>query len=150
MVERLSVAKACVIAKEVTNALVIGSDQVAVLDGKIVGKPVDHNDAVSQLKRASGHTIKLYTGLALVDSDRERIQSCVETYHVEMRELDEATIERYLSTEKPYNCCGSLRAEGLGIVLLKKLSGDDPNTLIGLPLIALVDMLQKEGIYLPA
>ncbi len=149
LVERLAIEKAEAITEHETSALVIGSDQVADHNGEIVGKPVDHDDAVRQLQQASGNRIRLYTGLALIDAESGRRHSCVEIFDVQFRQLDPATIIRYLEIEKPYNCCGSLRAEGLGISLLEKLSGDDPNTLIGLPLIALVSLFKKEGINIP-
>lgn len=145
-VERLAVEKARVVADRRPGALVIGSDQAAVHDGGIVGKPKDHEDAVRQLLHASGNTITLYTGLALVNADTWRAQSDVVPFTVHFRVIDRDTIERYLRTEKPYNCAGSLRAEGLGIALLRKFEGDDPNALIGLPLIRLVDMLSHEGV----
>lgn len=145
-VERLAVEKARVVADRRPGALVIGSDQAAVHDGGIVGKPKDHEDAVRQLLHASGNTITLYTGLALVNADTWRAQSDVVPFTVHFRVIDRDTIERYLRTEKPYNCAGGLRAEGLGIALLRKFEGDDPNALIGLPLIRLVDMLSHEGV----
>jgi len=144
-VERLAVEKARAVAARQPGALVIGSDQAAVHDGAIVGKPADHDDAVDQLMHASGNTITLYTGLALVNADGG-VQSDVVPYTVHFRELDRAAVERYLEREQPYGCAGSVRAEGLGIALLRRFEGDDPNALIGLPLIRLVDMLHAEGI----
>jgi septum formation protein len=145
-VERLAVEKARAVAARHAHALVIGSDQAAVHDGVIVGKPADHDDAVRQLLHASGNTVTLYTGLALVDADTQRTRSDVVPFTVHFRDIDRATIERYLEREKPYNCAGSLRAEGLGIALLSRFEGDDPNALIGLPLIRLVDMLEEAGV----
>jgi len=145
-VERLAVAKARAVAARYPGSLVIGSDQAAVHDGEIVGKPVGHDDAVAQLLHASGNTITLYTGLALVNAGTGRVQSDVVPFTVHFRNIDRDTIERYLDKEQPYNCAGSLRAEGLGIALLRKFEGDDPNALIGLPLIRLVDMLHEEGV----
>lgn len=144
-VERLAAAKARAVAGATPGSLVIGSDQAAVHDGGIVGKPADHDDAVRQLGEASGRTVTLYTGLALLDADSGRIQSDVVPYSVQFRRLDRGLIERYLAKEQPYGCAGSLRAEGLGIALLSRFEGDDPNALIGLPLIRLVDMLHNEG-----
>ncbi|MDH3514148.1 MAG: Maf family nucleotide pyrophosphatase [Gammaproteobacteria bacterium] len=146
MVERLAVEKAEKIAGLNPGALVIGSDQVAVHDGTIVGKPHSHDKAVEQLRTASGKTVTLYTGLALVNADTRRVQCEVIPYRVTFRRLDEAQIESYLQREQPYSCAGSVRSEGLGIALLEKFEGDDPNTLIGLPLIRLVRMLEREGI----
>lgn len=145
-VERLAVEKAHAVSARHPHALIIGSDQTAVHDGELVGKPSDHDDAVKQLLHASGNTITLYTGLALVNADTRRVQSGVVPYTVHFRDIDRDVIERYLDREKPYRCAGSLRADGLGIALLRKFEGDDPNALIGLPLIRLVDMLQSEGV----
>ncbi len=145
LVERLAIAKAQAVARTAKSALVIGSDQVAVHSGEIVGKPRDHDHAVEQLRAASGNSITLYTGLALVNSETKAIQSVVVPYRVVFRVLTEAQIETYLRKEQPYDCAGSVKSEGLGIALLQRFEGDDPNTLIGLPLMRLVDMLQQEG-----
>ncbi len=146
LVERLAIEKARETGKAYPEALIIGSDQVAVLDGKIIGKPASHKDAVNQLKEASGREVHLYTGLCLFNANTGNIQHGIESYSVVFRDLNEAQIERYLKKDQPYNCAGSLKAETLGIAMLSKLEGEDPNTLIGLPLIRLVDMLLEEGI----
>lgn len=146
LVRRLAVAKAQAIAALRPGALVIGSDQVAVYDGKIVGKPHGHDKAVQQLRSASGRKVVLYTGLALVNSATGRVQCEVIPFGVQFRELTEAQIESYLRKEQPYGCAGSVRSEGLGIALLERFEGDDPNALIGLPLIRLVRMLENEGV----
>ncbi len=146
MVERLAIEKAQKIAGKAPGALVIGSDQVAVYDGKIVGKPHSHDKALKQLRTASGKTVTLYTGLALVNADTRRVQCEVIPYRVTFRRLDERQIESYLRQEQPYSCAGSVKSEGLGIALLERFEGDDPNALIGLPLIRLVRMLENEGI----
>ena len=146
LVERLSIEKARKIAMQKPGSLVIGSDQVAVYNGKIVGKPHSHDRAVQQLREASGRTVVLYTGLALVHADTQRVQCEVIPYRVTFRKLTDAQIESYLHKEQPYSCAGSVKSEGLGIALLEKFEGDDPNTLIGLPLIRLVRMLENEGI----
>jgi septum formation protein len=146
LVGRLAVEKARKIAATHPGALVIGSDQVAVYNGKIVGKPHNHDQAVKQLREASGCTITLYTGLALVNADTGRTQSEAIPYRVTFRLLTDAQIENYLHQEQPYSCAGSVKAEGLGIALLEKFDGDDPNTLVGLPLIRLVRMLENEGV----
>ena len=146
LVERLSIEKARKIAMQKPGSLVIGSDQVAVYNGKIVGKPHSHDRAVQQLREASGRTVVLYTGLALVHADTQRVQCEVIPYRVTFRALTDAQIESYLHKEQPYSCAGSVKSEGLGIALLEKFEGDDPNTLIGLPLIRLVRMLENEGI----
>lgn len=145
LVKRLSIAKAQHIADRQSGSLVIGSDQVAVHEKKIVGKPHDHEHAVEQLKEASGKTIMLYTGLALINSDTGHIQSDVVPYKVVFRDLNEKQIQNYLRKEQPYKCAGSVKSEGLGIALLKRFEGEDPNTLIGLPLIRLIHMLAVEG-----
>ncbi|MBI3570590.1 MAG: septum formation inhibitor Maf [Gammaproteobacteria bacterium] len=146
LVERLAIEKARKIAKGKAGTLVIGSDQVAVYNGSIVGKPHRHDKAVEQLRSASGKTVTLYTGLALVNADTQRLQCEVIPYRVTFRRLTDAQIESYLRKEQPYSCAGSVRSEGLGIALLEKFEGDDPNTLIGLPLIRLVRMLENEGV----
>ncbi|MFP5348516.1 MAG: Maf family protein [Gammaproteobacteria bacterium] len=148
LVERLAVAKARAVAARTPDALVIGSDQVAVYDGAIVGKPHTHENAVRQLRSAAGKTVMLYTGLALVNAATGRVQSEVVPFGVTFRPLTEAQIENYLRKEQPYGCAGSVRSEGLGIALLERFDGDDPNTLIGLPLIRLVRMLEREGVAL--
>ncbi len=146
LVRRLAIAKAQAVAFRRPDALVIGSDQVAVYDGSIVGKPHGHENAVRQLRSASGKKVVLYTGLALVNAKTGRVQCEVIPFGVQFRELTDAQIESYLRKEQPYGCAGSVRSEGLGIALLDRFEGDDPNTLIGLPLIRLVRMLENEGV----
>lgn len=146
LVERLSIAKARAVAPRAPNALIIGSDQVAVYGGAIVGKPNTHANAVRQLRTAAGNKVMLYTGLALLNAATGRVQSEVVPYGVTFRQLTDAQIEDYLNKEQPYGCSGSVRSEGLGIALLERFEGDDPNTLIGLPLIRLVRMLENEGV----
>lgn len=146
LVERLAILKAQTVASTHTNALVIGSDQVAVQNGKIVGKPLTHERAVEQLKSASGSTVMLYTGLALVNSLSGLVQSEVVPYGVTFRALTELQIENYLRKEQPYHCAGSVKSEGLGVALLEHFDGEDPATVIGLPLIRLIRMLENEGL----
>jgi len=145
LVERLSIAKAQAIAAHLQQGLVIGSDQVAVIDDEILGKPGNHENAVAQLERASGKTVTFLTGLALVNAESGAIQAEVVPFKVVFRQLTQPQIVNYLNAEQPYNCAGSFKSEGLGIVLFERLEGDDPNTLIGLPLIRLIRMLEKEG-----
>jgi septum formation protein len=145
LVERLAILKAQTVASKHAGALVIGSDQVAVYHGKIVGKPLTHERAVDQLKSASGKTVMLYTGLALVNSSSGRVQSEVVPYGVTFRALTDMQIEAYLHKEQPYHCAGSVKSEGLGVALLERFDGEDPATLIGLPLIRLIRMLENEG-----
>lgn len=144
LVERLSIAKAKAVADKVKNALVIGSDQVSVINGVITGKPHTHENAVKQLQQASGKTVTFYTGLCLYNSESKQYQSEVVPFNVVFRQLSEQQINSYLLKEEPYNCAGSFKSEALGIVLFEKLEGEDPNTLMGLPLIRLVKMLEKE------
>jgi len=146
LTERLAIAKARKIADSERDALVIGSDQVAVYNGRIVGKPHHHDRAVEQLRSVSGKTVTLFTGLALVNAATGRMQCEVIPYRVAFRPLTDELIENYLRKERPYTCAGSVRSEGLGIALLERFEGDDPNTLIGLPLIRLVRMLENEGV----
>lgn len=146
MVERLAVEKARVIASRTPDSLVIGSDQVALYDNIMVGKPRDHDEAMRQLRDASGKTVTLYCGLALVNASTSHVQSEVIPFRVTFRELTESQIESYLHKERPYSCTGSVKSEGLGIALLEKFDGEDPNALIGLPLIRLIRMLENEGI----
>ncbi len=147
LVERLAISKAQAVKIDYPEALIIGSDQVAVLDEKIIGKPRDHDDAISQLEAASGRTVNLYTGLCLYNAAKGTIQHCVEPFTVQFRHLSRPQIERYLEKDQPYGCAGSLKSESLGIALLSSLQGNDPNALIGLPLIQLTSMLIKEGVH---
>src|SRR5712692_4834474 len=146
LVKRLAIAKARAVAENQTNALIIGADQVAVYAGKIIGKPGTHEKAVQQLRAVSGSAIILYTGLALINSNTGRIQIEVVPFRVVFRQLTDTQIENYLRKEQPYDCAGSVKSEGLGIALLERMEGEDPNTLIGLPLIHLVRMLETEGV----
>ena len=147
LAQRLSLEKANAISTDFPRSLVIGSDQVAYLDGTIMGKPINHDHAVDQLQRCSGKTVLLYTGLALVNTLTGNTQVGVDVYAVQFRTLSLSLIETYLNADQPYDCCGSLKTEGLGVTLLEKMTGDDPNSLIGLPLIRLVTMLSKEGAH---
>ncbi len=146
LTERLAIAKAQAVRPKVPDALIIGSDQVAEYDGEIVGKPGGFDEAMRQLRRISGKTARLYTGLALLNARTGRIQSEVALFEVAFRKLGDEQIARYLQKERPYDCAGSVKSEGLGVALLERFQGDDPNTLIGLPLIRLVRMLEAEGL----
>ncbi|MGI9311056.1 MAG: Maf family protein [bacterium] len=148
LVVRLSVAKAKAVAAHYPRALIIGSDQVAEHRGRIIGKPGGHDEAARQLRAMSAATITLHAGVALYNAARDECQTAVEPYEVALRELPDALIERYLAAEQPYDCCGSIKAEGLGIALLRRLRGHDPNALLGLPVIRLIDMLRNEGVEL--
>jgi septum formation protein len=133
LVQRLAVAKARAVADDCADCLVIGSDQAAVHDDEIVGKPKDHDDAVRQLQFASGKTITLFTGLALINSKTNVVQSEVVPFTIHFRELTRDQIENYLKKDQPYNCAGSVKSESLGVALFERFEGDDPNALIGLP-----------------
>lgn len=145
LVARLAEQKAQAVAGQFPDALIIGSDQVAVVDGIILGKPGDHDNAVKQLRRASGKRVSFLTGLCLYNSLSKRSQLDVVPFNVVFRQLTDKQIENYLRKEQPYNCAGSFKSEGLGIALFERLEGDDPNTLMGLPLIRLIRMLENEG-----
>ena len=145
LVSRLALEKAQAASNLYDNSISIGSDQVCVINGKIIGKPGDFDTAFAQLSAVSGQKITFYTGLAVVNQCTATHNVIVEEYNVYFRELSAAQISYYLKTEQPYNCAGSFMCEGLGIALFDKLEGRDPNTLIGLPLIALVEILQKQG-----
>ena len=149
LVLRLSENKAKAVAAYYPEALIIGSDQVAVLGDEILGKPVNHENARNQLLNASGRKVTFYTGLCLYNSETGNTQIRCVPFYVYFRKLNSDQIDRYLQIEKPYNCAGSFKSEGLGISLFEKLEGDDPNTLIGLPLIELVRLLANEGIEIP-
>jgi len=149
LVERLSVCKAKKVAETHPAALIIGSDQVACVDQQILGKPHTHENAIEQLRFLSGKIVSFHTGLCLFNSESGKSQSTVEVFKVHFRALTDDQIERYLRNEQPYNCAGSFKSEALGISLFKKLEGDDPNTLIGLPLIRLVEFLSNEGLQVP-
>ncbi|WP_417580712.1 Maf family protein [Nitrincola sp.] len=146
LVARLAESKARSLADHFHNALIIGSDQVAVLDGLIIGKPGTKAKAMEQLQHASGRCVTFLTGLSLYNTETQQVQTEVVPYKVYFRQLSDSIIDRYLEREQPFNCAGSFKSEALGIVLFDKLEGDDPNTLIGLPLIRLVRMLEQEGI----
>ncbi len=146
LVGRLSLEKARVVASRNPGSLVIGSDQVAVHSGKIVGKPHTHDKAMQQLREANGKEIMLYTGLSLFNADSGKAQTEVIPFQVVFRKLTEQQLESYLLKEQPYHCAGSVKSEGLGIALLERFEGEDPNTLIGLPLIRLIRMLENFGV----
>jgi len=146
LVRRLAEAKARHIAHGHSAALVIGSDQVAVLDGRIIGKPGDHAQAAAQLRAASGRRLSFLTGLCLVNGAADRTQVDVIPTTVVFRELADNEIDAYLLSERPYDCAGAFKSEGLGIALLAAIESDDPTALIGLPLIRLCEMLRTEGV----
>ncbi|MBG5918636.1 Maf family protein [Providencia stuartii] len=145
LVTRLAHAKAHAISEQHQQHLIIGSDQVCVINGKIVGKPLNYDNAFKQLKQASACKVTFYTGLCLLDSATGSYNVQCELFNVYFRALSDHEIDTYLRKEEPYQCAGSFKSEGLGIALFDKLEGRDPNTLIGLPLILLLDMLRHHG-----
>lgn len=148
-VQRLSLEKAKVVAKRHSDALIIASDQCSLLNGTIRGKPGNHENAVKQLTESSGQRVSFLTGLCLYDSSDNHYQLDLVPFHVDFRTLTATEIESYLLAEKPYSCAGSFKSEGLGVTLFKRMDGDDPTSLIGLPLIRLSEMLRDKGIQLP-
>jgi septum formation protein len=146
---RLAENKARKIAEAEPMALIIGSDQVAVLDDLAIGKPGNHAASVLQLQAMSGKTVVFHTALCLLNAATGAAQLANVPTIVRFRILDDAQIERYLQQDQPYDCAGSAKIEALGITLVEQLESDDPTALIGLPLITLVTMLKKEGITIP-
>ena len=146
MVQRLAQAKAHAIAQQHPDAWVIGSDQCAVLGEQILGKPHTHERAVEQLKAASGQAVIFHTGLCLMHQNSGFCQVSNSQFNVQFRQLSDTEIEHYLRAEQPYDCAGSFKSEGLGVALFESMRGDDPSSLIGLPLISLCAMLRDAGI----
>lgn len=149
LVARLAHAKASAVARQHDQGLIIGSDQVCVCDGRILGKPGTVENAVAQLLAAQGKSVTFYTGLCVLDAATGRAEQLVEPFRVHFRRLEEAAIRRYVAAEQPLDCAGSFKCEGMGIVLFERLEGRDPNALIGLPLIGLVELLGRHGLALP-
>lgn len=149
LVRRLAEAKARALAARFPEHLIIGSDQAAVQGQAILGKPHTLERAMEQLKASSGGSVSFLTGLALLDSASGRCQVDCIPFRVHFRELDEARIRRYLEAERPFDCAGSFKAEGLGVSLFRATEGEDGTSLVGLSLIRLVDMLLAEGVQVP-
>jgi len=145
LVVRLAELKARAVAAGHPDSLIIGSDQSAVLNGEILTKPGNRDNATRQLRAASGQKITFHTGLCLLNSSTGVAQTCCVPFTVVFRELGDEVIEHYLDSEQPYNCVGSFKSEGLGIALFERFEGEDPNALIGLPLIKLNELLRNEG-----
>jgi MAF protein len=145
MVRRLAEAKARAVAEAGHSGLIIGSDQAAVMDGQIIGKPGSHAAAVRQLQQASNNELLFVTGVSVFNSLNGRLQVDCVPCKVRFRTLSESLIERYLQRERPYDCAGAFKSEGLGIALLDSMETSDPTALIGLPLIRLTRMLEAEG-----
>ena len=143
---RLAQDKAKKIGKKHPHALVIGCDQVATLDGVELGKPGNHQNATKQLQMMRGREVTFHSALCLYNAATGNMQAEVVPYLVRFRQLSDEQIDSYLTKEQPYHCAGSAKSEGLGIALIERMIGEDPNALIGLPLIKLVTMLQNEGV----
>ena len=143
---RLSQQKASAVAAHYPDALIIGSDQVALLGEQQLGKPLTHDNATRQLRAMSGNSVTFYTALSLLNARNGEMQTAIAENRVQFRPLNEREIESYLRLEQPYHCAGSAKSEGLGIALIARIEGDDPNALIGLPLILLVSMLRQQGV----
>lgn len=143
---RLALEKSRAVARQHPGALVIGSDQIAVLDGLPIGKPGNHENAVAQLRAMRGKTVAFHTALCLLDTSTATHQIDDVPTTVRFRELSDAQIEHYLRREQPYDCAGSAKIESLGITLAESVQSSDPTALIGLPLIALTTMLQRAGV----
>lgn len=144
---RLAQLKAKKIAETHPEAIIIGCDQVATLDGLQLGKPGNHKNATEQLRMMRGKQVTFHSALCLYNAKTQHMQAEVVPYVVEFRNVSNEQIDRYLLTEKPYNCAGSAKSEGLGIALISAMHGEDPNALIGLPLIKLITMLTAENIH---
>jgi septum formation protein len=145
---RLAQEKALAVAGKYPGALIIGSDQVAVLEGRQLGKPLTHRNAVNQLRAMRGKTTCFYTAIALLNKKTGNVQTEIAENFVTLRDLSDDEIEGYLRKEQAYHCVGSAKYEGLGITLISKMAGDDPTALIGLPLLLLVQMLRRENVRL--
>ncbi len=145
---RLSREKARAVAIHYPDALIIGSDQVALLGEQQLGKPLTHENAVRQLRTMRGHSVNFYTAVTLLNARNDEIQTEMAKNCVSFRNFSDDEIESYLCKEQPYHCAGSAKSEGLGIVLISRMEGDDPTALVGLPLILLVSMLKKQGVLI--
>ena len=146
---RLAEVKAVKVAESESAAIIIGSDQLAVLWGMVLGKPGNHERAFQQLAGMSGHCVSFYTGLCLLNSNTGQKQLSCDLNYVYFRLLSDEQIERYLTIEQPYDCAGSFKSEALGITLIEKIEGPDPTALIGLPLIKLTELLRNENYNIP-
>ncbi len=149
MVKRLSLAKGQKIACDTQAKIIISSDQAASFQGKPIGKPLHYDNAVMQLSEFSGNTVTFYTGLAVIDQASQKIYQAMDITQVQFRQLSPEDIHNYLTLEEPYQCAGSFKSEGLGITLFEKLVTQDPNALIGLPLIELTSILKSIGLPIP-
>lgn len=144
---RLAQVKARKVAYSNSSALIIGCDQVATLDGKQLGKPHTHENATKQLCMMRGREVTFHSALCVFNAKTQHMQAEVVPYVVQFRALSDTQIQNYLIKEQPYQCAGSAKSEGLGIAIIEKMTGDDPNALIGLPLIKLIDMLKNQRVF---
>jgi len=145
-VTRLAQEKASCVAEHYPGAVIIGSDQCALLDQQILGKPGTHERALQQLKDAQGRTVVFHTGLCVIKPETGFCDVDDVLYEVDFRQLSDAQLEHYLEVEQPYHCAGSFKSEAYGACLFSKMRGDDPSALIGLPLLRLIEMLEKVGV----
>ncbi len=143
---RLAQVKARKMGSDYPHALIIGCDQVATLDDEQLGKPLNHANATRQLQKMRGRDVTFHSALCLFNAATGNMQAQVVPYVVRFRPLTDEQIENYLTKEQPYHCAGSAKSEGLGIALIERMVGEDPNALIGLPLIQLITMLHNEGV----
>lgn len=143
---RLAQQKAEAVARQFPQAVVIGSDQCALIDGQILGKPGSHENALQQLRNAQGKTVVFHTGVCVLQPANEFCEVDDILYEVDFRRLQDSQLDHYLRVEQPYQCAGSFKSEGYGVCLFKQMRGDDPTALIGLPLIRLVAMLENAGV----
>ena len=146
LVQRLARSKASIIAEKALDCIVIGSDQVAVCEDKILGKPGTFEKAVEQLKFLSGKRVCFHTGLSVISTHDAKMQTDEVKFYVGFRELSDSMIKNYLKKEPAFNCAGSFKSEGLGVTLTTRMQGSDPTSLIGLPLIRLTEMLEEAGV----
>lgn len=147
LVRRLALDKARHVARQRPEALVLGADQVAVLDGRVLGKPVTRERAIEQIRQLSGNAVEYLSGIALVGPDQDRVDIVLTRLHY--RGLSQLEIERYVDRDQPLDCAGAMRSESLGISLLESLSADDPTALIGMPLIRVAQWLREAGFEIP-
>ena len=143
---RLALEKARSVSDQYPGAVIIGSDQCALLEGEILGKPGTHERALQQLKNAQGKTVVFHTGICVLKTETDFCDIDEVLYEVDFRQLSDAQLEHYLEVDQPYNCAGSFKAEAYGACLFSKMRGDDPSALIGLPLLRLIKMLEQVGV----
>lgn len=149
LASRLAQEKAVAIANQWGEGLIIGSDQVAAMDGILIGKPGSRETAIDQLLRSSGRTVEFHTAVCVTQAETGISRGLVDLCRVTFRPLTDNQIKRYLDADQPYDCAGSFKSEGLGISLMEKIEGNDPNALVGLPLINLIRLLDSFGVQIP-